>query len=611
MLRLTKLPIFLLSIFCIGLGLTYAQEIVIRESRAIAVPSSSVSVTEEKGSTVRGRVFYQDTGKPVRHGFIGLSKIKELVEQPKDNDSKQGVGTGIVAVSSSPGADRYVLTDENGEFELKNIKAGIYQAIVKVPGVLNPSYSDRENPEFQQFAIDGVSDAQTEIRVRRGAAISGVISYPDGEPIIGAKVQITPKDSGIFRANSYGESLNLETTDDRGFYRFSGLPAGEYIVRVTEQTNHGVSGQGIQSYGLNNFQTGSELKTYYGNVSDIDEANSVQIYLGQEQTGIDIVVPNRQLFRISGSVVAKNTNQPLSNIEVSFVKLEEKRPDYGYSQGNRTEVDKQGNWAFKEMPKGKYYLRFSPKTDYSSRNQKTENENQPKYATVNRQIEIDLENLTDIKVELPTEASISGIVTVEGNKPFPNFVSFSAQDDEKKIFASGYVSNYGNNDKSKNNSSREFRIGNLYEGSFKLSARTQEYYVKSIRLGNRDLMNSPIDVKDGDNIEGLQVILGTDVGTLKGNVGNMTKNIRAFVIMLQPEKDINQTLRNSNSGLVYANGDFEIKAAPGEYLVLVGTDFNRPKSDNLNEWYNELIKNAQKVTLRANETTTINLSLPN
>lgn len=63
------------------------------------------------------------------------------------------------------------------------------------------------------------------------------------------------------------------------------------------------------------------------------------------------------------------------------------------------------------------------------------------------------------------------------------------------------------------------------------------------------------------------------------------------------------------SGIVKANGEFEVKAAPGEYKILAAKESSRPKTEKeFFEWFGNLVKNASMVTIRANETETGNLT---
>ena len=129
-------------------------------------------------------VFYEDTGQPLRRSWIGFVRIKKL--NPKPNEESPITGMWDYQNVES------VLTNDFGEFVMKDVSPGVYQAVLKVPGILNPTMADRESPVFQQFMIDGVSEAQIEVGVKRGGAVSGRVLYQDGAPLIGAKVSLLP-----------------------------------------------------------------------------------------------------------------------------------------------------------------------------------------------------------------------------------------------------------------------------------------------------------------------------------------------------------------------------------------------------------------------------------
>jgi uncharacterized GH25 family protein len=61
-----------------------------------------------------------------------------------------------------------------------------------------------------------------EIRLRRGAVISGRVADDDGEPIVGARV-VAEQLSGSPPTRS---TVATTETDDRGEYRIGSLPAG-------------------------------------------------------------------------------------------------------------------------------------------------------------------------------------------------------------------------------------------------------------------------------------------------------------------------------------------------------------------------------------------------
>lgn len=61
------------------------------------------------------------------------------------------------------------------------------------------------------------------------------------------------------------------------------------------------------------------------------------------------------------------------------------------------------------------------------------------------------------------------------------------------------------------------------------------------------------------------------------------------------------------------NGEFKFKAPPGEYFVAVVTAGNMAARDknNLEKWFKEITKDAQKVVVSSNQTTSVELKMPN
>lgn len=563
-----------------------------------------------KGSIVRGRAFYQDSNAPVRRGWIGLRKIRELVEKTEN----QTGGNRAVVVANDYSAAAYVLTNDEGEYIIKSVKAGIYQPIFKVQGILNPSFADRENMLFPQISVDGISEVSADVPARRGGAISGRISYADGEPVIGARVQITRKKEGenetVFR--DYGSEDNTTyITDDRGIYRMSGLTAGEYYVRVVEPSVNNGSNASVLSYNTSTFTSNSLLTTFYPNASEIKEAQAISVSLGQEQSDISITISNRRLLKVSGLVVAKNNKLPLKNLQVTFQKITdgyEETPVY-YDQSRQTKTDEQGKWAFVDLPKGKYRIRAASPQSYGD---SAKTVRQPKFAPAVKEIEIDGENLIDVILEMSTESSISGSVTVEGDKEFPGYFRIVAFNEKDRAESSDSINNYRDRNKQQPNKKTEtFRIGELSAGKFTLAVNaSDEFYVKSIRLNGMDLSNAPIELGDGAEVGSVQIILSANTGTLKGKITDFVPKEPTFVVLLPVNRSGLNVLTNSTQTTPDKNGEFSVQAAPGEYYVVIGTRSNAPKPGKITEWLADLVTDAPKVTVRENETATITLNAP-
>ncbi|MEP6903784.1 MAG: carboxypeptidase regulatory-like domain-containing protein [Actinomycetota bacterium] len=559
------------------------------------------------GATVRGRLIYEDTSRPLRYALITL--ITENGEMYSKYSTK------------------FVKTDENGEFVIKNVKAGTYLSYVKSEGILNQdSYkfsSPRQPPgeknenadsQFEKITVSGLGEFQIVVRARRGGAISGRILYADGESAVGVKVEALRKEgdrfSNIPASYNSESSVGKAQTDDRGFYRLAGLPEGQYIVRVIEPVSHNQnSGQYI--YNVRDSQ-GSILKTYYPEGENSKNAKEIEILPGQEQVAIDLTLPERQLFGISGKIVKKQSSEPLTNFTVSFFKMSDRDELVAeiYTSGNSATSNKVGEWSLKSLPKGKYRLTISQGSVYTS--EKDADKKPTQYPNMSKDIEITDKNLVDLDFEVPVESSISGTIVVEGDKDVPPATGIFVIDDKTKVM--GYSDSFMsyNEENQQKVKERPFRVGKLSEGKYWLFFNNQSFYFKSATLGGRDLSNSPIEIKEGEELKGVQIVLAGDMGTVRGKVAGYDGKEQAVVVMVKTGVSLEQSRFGSFSAQIMPTGKFEVKAAPGEYSIFVITFKNRPKTETeAKEWFQNIVKDAQKVSVKSSEIIDFSLNMPN
>jgi len=161
----------------------------------------------------------------------------------------------------------------------------------------------------------------------------------------------------------------------------------------------------------------------------------------------------------------------------------------------------------------------------------------------------------------------------------------------------------------------DFKIENVVEGKteFYISVSDDSYYVKSATLGGTDLLAGAIELKEGENLRNVQIVLSKGVGTLKGIVLDEAKSpIKKAEFSLVPVdalKRKNATF--SRRVTADENGEFEIKAPPFEYaIIFYGKDRLAMKGDELDRWLEQAVKEARKVTIKTNETEKITLNPP-
>lgn len=310
---------------------------------------------------------------------------------------------------------------------------------------------------------------------------------------------------------------------------------------------------------------------------------------------------NNRLFSISGLAVAKTEKTLLSKATIKFQKYTTNPVELINNQIQTIKTDENGRWLFKNLPAGEYKIIVAP-PDYSGKDKTTERNNQQKLATVTKIIKITGEDIRDLVIELPVESTISGSITVKGDNQNPDFTYIIATDEKQGIVSGSPVNG------------KNFRIENLSAGSFFLNLSADEdYYVQSIKLGNEDITNSTINLKDGENVKNVQITMINDVGTVKGKVIGFEPDKGTLIVLLPFKYTAQNSLRSSMPEVPDENGEFEIKAPPGEYFVAIVTQENMAArdKDNLEAWFKEITKNAQKVVISSNQTTGVELKMKN
>lgn len=601
--------------------------------RPVAVNNSVIGgnyqpTPEPPSSTVRGRVYYEDTGRAVKRSSI------------------------MLITKDSRGREMSGLTDNNGRFEIKNVLAGTYYAFVNAPGVVSPlAYADISKPKndgideavegFPAIVVSGIGDLDVEVPARRGGAISGRVMYADGDAAIGVRVEILRKvkDKFVPVISNFSAIFSIMSgggfqTDDRGFYRFSGLPNGEYIVKVTENASHGDGGSRSYSpFDESMFGASSLLTMFYPDVLTTEKAQIVNIVAGQEMSEINVYIPERDLYAVAGKVIAAADKSAIKNAKIYLKKIGDDTTSI-FNDGGRRRTegssDERGIWNFKEIPKGTYTLVVQPPDPmydeagiYASNTMSSISSNRtmptapskPRLAKKTLEIVIEDKNLAEITVELGYGATVSGTVKTENNQEMPNNVTITVtqeDDAEIKSATSVYNSNYKENPQKPNH---DFKIEGAASGKtlLNVSISDDNFYVKSAMYNGTDLLVSPIDLREGEFVRNVQIVISRGVGTLKGTVADADKQPvkRAEFSLVPVDAAKRKNAVFYRNVTTEADGAFEVKAAPGEYaIVFYDKTLAVEKGEERDRQLDQIVKNAVKVTLKSNETEKISLTMP-
>jgi hypothetical protein len=321
---------------------------------------------------VSGSVICGDTNQPGR--FAGVQLIAEKPEGTgvgdmgafgKRPDFAQAVS--VVLGTLMKGSNLSALTGIDGTFVLDRVPPGTYYALAQLPGYQSPlsKFSQAERMQAGDATIKAIEStaeklvvqanqmAHVELRLERGGSLSGVIRYDDGSP--------SPGVSPILMARQEdGKWKDLATvpitTDDRGRFRFYGLPSGQYAVRAALPTIQPSMGLGFGSMSMH-MNMGDALEVYSGEAMREKDVKPVEVGAGDEVDGVDLVFPISGLHSIAGSVVAKTDNHPVDIGSVVLMDSETK------SAVRAAIVDRDGTFHLNYVPNGQYLLQVKGAAD--------------------------------------------------------------------------------------------------------------------------------------------------------------------------------------------------------------------------------------------------------
>ncbi len=182
--------------------------------------SEQLTFQLQAGALARGVVLDETTGEPIANATVTAYREKEkrdngrwrlfqMQADPEDFDF-----LGLAAMRSQ----RTVLTDSQGQFEIKGLEGGHkYRFTARHPDLAKASAKE----------VDVRAEGATEniqIMVGAGGAMEGLVTGAGRRPLGAAMVIAFCPQSGTFKSS---------TTNQEGYYRIDGLPPGQYFVFKT------------------------------------------------------------------------------------------------------------------------------------------------------------------------------------------------------------------------------------------------------------------------------------------------------------------------------------------------------------------------------------------
>lgn len=387
------------------------------------------------------------------------------------------VGLAIATPSSSTHVTRFRgVTDEDGNYRIKNLPPDTYQVLVAAPAYVQS--------DWRKSVVVGKNEVveNVDIALSRGGVITGKVTDADGRPVVEEQIFFSAAESRI-------PYFRTVTTDDRGVYRAFGLPPGRYTVSAGRDSlsSFGRTGDGPQ-------------RTYYPSALNASDATTVEVNEGSETDNIDITL-GRQMSRYTarGRIIDGDTSQPLPNARIGIQLF--------FSVGGSTsrnaaaESTKDGEFKVENLPPGKYAVYLEPQTD-------------SEWVSETVRFEVTDQDVDGLLIKASRGGSISGVVVLEGTRESTAKINLAAH--RIVVFLSGQNSQRSmpNVNLDQNGS---FHVSGLPAGNLMLALPINRDHLRIMRIERDGIAyRSGIEIKEREQITGLRVVVSQATGTIRG-----------------------------------------------------------------------------------------------
>ncbi len=343
-------------------------------------------------------------------------------------------------------------TDMQGAFTLTNLPPARYTY-----GVSREGYFAADPPADKLASVIGLNpgdELSVKFRMQRAGSILGRVVFDDGEPFPGADLQLDRGSGTRVKTNNSGE------------FRFDNLTPGDYRVQLNRPG-------ALYCDGPPNLNA----RLYLPQTAGVGDP-TVHVSLGQETRVPDIVLVERMPHRITGRIVWDTYPLPGG---VWLIRT---------GNGAIAAKNSDGSFAACGLAPGEYTLRTSVRIDGRS-------------IAGDLNIRIEDEDLKDLEIRPELSAFIRARILVEDNAEDKAPLDLSAAN-IYPIFE-GAPPPHDSVPNPRRQPDGSFILEDVYswEYRFVLSPLPSGSYLKSARIGERDVVDTPLFVHAGEHLDDL------------------------------------------------------------------------------------------------------------
>lgn len=484
---------------------------------------------------IRGRVAAADTGRPLGRALVRAG--------PSD-----GRGTWLA------------LTDADGRYELKDLPADRYIVSAEKAGFLRLAYGQRRpfEPARPLEVTDGLLVDRVDFLLPRGSVLAGHVVDEMGEPAARVVVQAlgVPSFAGQARLVPAGR----DETDDRGAYRIFGLPPGQYYLAASllraPWTAPAADSEERLGY----------APTYYPGTANPADAQRIDLGLGQEIGALDFALRATRTVRVAGTVLDAEGRPPRgarvvlapaasTPLLLVFQKVAVVRPD--------------GSFVVPDVVPGEYVLRVSLRASA---------ERDAEFAAL--PLSVGSEDVTGLVIATAPGARVNGRLLLDG--PLPGQFRLEAVRVAlvPEVSAAPFAQT---GHQGQLQPDWTFAIRGVEGGRYLVRpvGVPAPWTLQAVLLNGLDITDTPLELKGGDQVDGLEVVLTMQTTEVTGTaVDERGRPVQDYVAILFADDPTRwaerprfiQWARSDQDGL------FRVRGLPPATYIAVAVDAS-PEGD--------------------------------
>jgi hypothetical protein len=430
--------------------------------------------------------------------------------------------------------------DKEGNFKI-DVPPGSYYVSANAAGY----YAVIDGTPTTRPAAAVVKSGETlpnlEFKLLKGGVITGRVTNESNKPIAEMTVMLNFDDKDGAQTQFQTGSVGWTTmwTDDRGVYRFFGVPPGEYQVTAGDGNPRNVVYE----------------KTAYREKPDDKEPKWIELRETEEISGIDIKLKSAgPMFSISGTIVDAESATPIANLSVGL---------YTYANNERigmrpgsTSTNQRGEFTISLVPAGQYVVFFPGRTPPANNAVLT-------YFGESTPFELYGRDIAGLKLTATRTATVSGSVQFVGEPSKQALASLPELTISAGTYRIGGTVSYRTTRLAPDGT---FSVVGLLPGplsfglisnSFSLVRTENAGGTGQIELGKED-------------ISGITLMLAESAGSIKGSVQLLNNQA---VPNLRGQANIYNETRMFNYAAIDSAGNFLIENLPtGTYRLVINLE---------------------------------------